>query len=63
MADSGDSQVKKEKSGENEVGSLGLALALLYGAGLTTANLFLGTFGLSDLFVVRPKAIYWRVCG
>ena len=48
----------KPKPEESEVGSLGLALAIVYAIGLTTTNLFLGAFGFTDLSLLKPKAIF-----
>jgi hypothetical protein len=41
-----------------ELGSVGAALAAVYGSGLVTINIFLGHLGLADFSLVKPKAIF-----
>jgi hypothetical protein len=43
---------------DSEVGSLGFALALVYGTGLFTTNVFLSRLGLADFSLIKPRAIF-----
>ncbi len=51
-------EVKTVAEAEEEAGTIGLALAFVYGTGLATNNLFLANYGLSDFSLLKPKAIF-----
>jgi hypothetical protein len=54
----GQPESPKKPVGEAEAISLGFVLAVVYGAGLVTSNLFLSKWGLSDISLIKPKAIF-----
>jgi hypothetical protein len=50
--------LSEKPADDSEVGSLGFALALVYGTGLSTTNVFLSSLGLADFSLIKPKAIF-----
>jgi hypothetical protein len=58
MSDESRDSVEKQESEGSEAGPLALLIALVYGTGLATTNVFISQFGIQDFALLKPKALF-----